>query len=67
MLKAAVVTLLGGILLVGISAGSASAEDLFKSRVEGIQVTGQLIAGIAGGGPPGMLQKAEPRSGLTGI
>jgi len=51
MLKAAVVTLLGGILLVGISAGSASAEDLFKSRVEGIQVTGQLIAGIAGGAP----------------
>ncbi len=45
------ISLLGVFLLVGIPAGSASAQDLFKSEVEGIQVAGQLIAGISGGAP----------------
>ncbi len=45
-------TLLSAFLLVGASAGSASAQpDLFKTGVEGIQVAGQLIAGISGGAP----------------
>ncbi len=51
MLKGAVVTLLGAIFLVGVSAGSASAQTLFESGVEGIQVAGQMIAGISGGAP----------------
>ncbi len=45
-------TLLSAFLLVGAFAGSASAQpDLFKTGVEGIQVAGQLIAGISGGAP----------------
>jgi hypothetical protein len=45
-------TLLSAFLLVGVSAGSASAQpDLFKTEVVGIQVAGQLIAGISGGAP----------------
>ncbi len=52
MLKGAVVTLLGTLLLVGVPAGSASAQpDLFKTEVVGTQVAGQLIAGISGGAP----------------
>ena len=47
-----VVTLLGSFLLIGASAGSASAQPpVFNSGVEGIQVAGQLIAGISGGAP----------------
>ncbi len=46
-----VVTLLSAFLLIGASAGIASASDLFKSGVEGIQVAGQMIAGISGGAP----------------
>ncbi len=47
-----VVTLLSAFLLIGASAGIASAQpDLFKSGVEGIQVAGQMIAGISGGAP----------------
>ncbi len=50
MLKGAVVTLLGTLLLVVVPAGSASAQT-FESGVEGIQVATQTIAGIAGGAP----------------
>ena len=46
-----VVTLLSAFLLIGASAGIASASDLFESGVEGIQVAGQMIAGISGGAP----------------
>ncbi len=51
MRKDAVVTLLGAFLLIGASGGSASAQPLYESGVEGIQVAGQLIAGISGGAP----------------
>jgi len=51
MLKGAVVTLLGTLLLAGVPAGSASAQTLFESGVEGIQVATQTIAGISGGAP----------------
>ncbi len=51
MLKGAVVTLLGALLLVGVPVGSASAQTLFESGVEGIQVATQTIAGISGGAP----------------
>ncbi len=51
MARDAVVTLLGTLLLVGVPVGSASASELFESRVEGIQVGGQTIAGIDGGAP----------------
>ncbi len=51
MLKGAVVTLLGTLPLVGVPAGSASAQTLFESGVEGIQVATQTIAGISGGAP----------------
>jgi len=51
MLRRTVVTLLGTLLLVGVSAGSASAHEIFKAGVEGIQVGGQFIAGIPGGAP----------------
>ncbi len=44
-------TLLGAFLLIGASAGSASAQTLFESGVEGIQVATQTIAGISGGAP----------------
>ncbi len=45
-------TLLGAFLLIGASAGSASAQPtIFETGVEGIQVAGQLIAGISGGAP----------------
>ncbi len=45
------VTLLVGLFLVGVDAGSASARNLFKSDVAGIAVAGQTIAGIPGGAP----------------
>lgn len=51
MLKGVVVTLLGALLLAGVPAGSASAQTIFESGVVGIQVAGQLIAGISGGAP----------------
>jgi hypothetical protein len=51
MSKDVVVTLLGAFVLVGVSAGSASAQTLYESGVEGIQVGGQTIAGIGGGAP----------------
>ncbi len=51
MSNSAVVTLLGTLLLVGVPAGSASAQSVFESGVEGIQVAGQMIAGISGGAP----------------
>ena len=51
MLKGAVVTLLGTLLLAGVPAGSVSADTLFESGVAGIQVATQTIAGIAGGAP----------------
>ena len=51
MPKSAVVTLLGALLLVGVPAGSASAQTIFESGVEGIQVATQTIAGISGGAP----------------
>ncbi len=51
MLRRTFFTLLGAVFLVGVSAGSVSADDIFKSGVEGNQVTGQLIAGISGGAP----------------
>ena len=50
MLRRTLFTLLGAIFLVGVSAGSASAQ-IFSSGVEGNQVAGQLIAGISGGAP----------------
>lgn len=46
-----------GVALLAVSAllvaptGSAMAQTLFESGVEGIQVGGQMIAGIAGGAP----------------
>jgi hypothetical protein len=45
------VALLGAFVLVGVSAGSASAQTIFESGVEGIRVAAQTIAGIAGGAP----------------
>ena len=51
MLRRTVVTLLGTLLLVGVSAGSASADPIFESGVEGIQVGGQTIGGVPGGLP----------------
>ncbi len=51
MLKGTVVMVLGALLLAGVPAGNASAQILFESGVEGIQVGGQTIAGIAGGAP----------------
>ena len=51
MPKSTVVTLLGTLLLAGLSAGSASADTVFESEVEGIQVGGQTIAGVPGGFP----------------
>ncbi len=42
-----VVTLLSAFLLVGVSAGSASALDLFKTGIVGKQVAFQEIAGIS--------------------
>ena len=41
------VTLLSAFLLVGVSAGSASADDLFESGIVGKQVAFQEIAGIS--------------------
>ena len=41
------ITLLGAFLLVGASAGSASASDLFESNLAGKQVANQEIAGIS--------------------
>ncbi len=51
MSKKAVVTLLGAFVLVGVSAASASAQTIFETGVEGVQVAGQMIAGIGGGAP----------------
>ncbi len=51
MAKGAVVTLVGALLLVGVPAGSASAQTIFETGVEGTQVAGQTIAGIGGGAP----------------
>jgi hypothetical protein len=45
------VALLAGLFLAGVGAGSASARDLLKTGVAGIQVGGQTIAGIGGGAP----------------
>ncbi len=46
-----VVTLVSAFLLVGASAGTASAQTIFETGVEGNQVAGQMIAGISGGAP----------------
>ncbi len=46
MRKGAVVTLLGAFLLVGASAGSASAQVLFESGIRGKQVATQAIADL---------------------
>ncbi len=46
MLKSAAV-LLGTFVLVGMSAGGASADDLFESPIVGKQVANQEIAGIS--------------------
>ncbi len=46
-----VVTLVSAFLLVGVSAGSTSAQTIFETGVEGNQVAGQMIAGISGGAP----------------
>ncbi len=46
MRKGAVVTLLGAFLLVGASAGSASAQTLFESGIRGKQVATQAIADL---------------------
>ena len=51
MSKDAVVMQLSALLLAGVLAGSASAQTLFESGVEGTQVATQTIAGIAGGAP----------------
>ena len=46
MLKSAVVTLLGALLLAGLPAGSASAQTLFESGIRGKQVATQAIADL---------------------
>ncbi len=47
MLRRTFFTLLGAIFLVGVSAGYASASELFESELAGKQVANQEIAGIS--------------------
>ncbi len=47
MLRRTFFTLLGAIFLVGVSAGYASASELFESKLAGKQVANQEIAGIS--------------------
>lgn len=62
----AIATLLGALLLAGLPAGSAGADDFFESAVVGIQVPGQMIAGIGGGGNRWKVAEGEAEIGEYG-